>query len=55
MTRKEILDEARRLGYGSPRWDELFAAAADDPTTRDELQRLELMQYRREEYHAGCY
>lgn len=55
MTRKEILDEARRLNFGSPRWDELFAAAANDPTTRDELQHLELMQYRREEFHAGCY
>lgn len=51
MTRKELLDEARRLIYDSARWYDLFDQA--DPDTREELQRMHLAQYRREEYRAG--
>lgn len=57
MKPKEIIDAARTLPFHSPRWDELYAAAAQHPHTEgltDFVERMERRAYYKGEISNGC-
>ena len=57
MTPKEIIDAARTLPFHSPRWDDLYAAAAQHPHTEgltDFVEHMERRAYHRAEYADNC-